>query len=110
MAVLARNLVNARRVSCRDKVVTMSVLVDRINVEVVPRQANVTPIPADLCCTWGHVAFGRVDMIKTFPLKQDFARLHVHFLERALLDIAESVADFPLAQIGGASQILSHES
>src|SRR4051794_16832440 len=97
MAVLARNLVNPRCVSCRDEVVAMSVLVDRINVEVVPRQANVTPISADLCGAGGYVAFGRVDMIKASPLKQDSARFHIHFLERTLLNITEPVADLPLA-------------
>lgn len=91
--VLAGHLVHRAHVSGREEVVSISILVDRVEVEVVPGRLLGQTIPGSVGRAGQGPSGGRIDMIERTPFEDQSSSLDVDFLEHAFDDPAESIAD-----------------
>ena len=92
-----------------NEVVAIGVLVDGVDVEVIPGAAVVFAAPADFGTARRNVTFRGVDVVEASPFEDDLPRVNIDFLECALLDVAQAITEVPGAQVVHASKILSHK-
>ncbi len=91
MPVDTGKLVYGRSVPGRDEVVAVLILVDGVDVEVVPWTFWVLATPADLSGARGNPALVRIDMIETMSFEKDIPRLNVDFLKCSLLNVPQAI-------------------
>jgi hypothetical protein len=82
----ARNLVDSTHVSSRDQIVAVGILVDRVDVEEVPRCISCQPVSASIGAVNASVREAWSDMIQSAPLEKQFSGLNIDFLEQTIMD------------------------
>lgn len=99
MPVLTRNLVNATRVSRGYQVVAVRILVDGVDVEVIPRGVRAQPIARSVRRGRKRITDSRMNVVQRPPLEQYFTGFNLHFLEDTLHDPSHARFDIPRTHI-----------
>jgi hypothetical protein len=95
----ARNLVDSTHVSSRDQIVAVGILVDRVDVEEVPRCISCQPVSASIGAVNASVREAWSDMIQSAPLEKQFSGLNIDFLEQTIMDPTKARTDTKGAQV-----------
>ena len=108
-AILSGNLIDGARVPRGDEVVAIFVLIDRVDMEIVPWLVRVQSGAGGIGVRRPCITHGRVDMIERAPLKQHSTRLDINFLENTLHHPPDTRFDIPRGHIKLALLVDGHE-